>query len=86
MSSTVAVNYRSFRLPWTASEKEERLYRRIMAAVIGLFIAFGIVIPLLPTPPKPKVVEQPVPERIVELIARLDARERRESKAVETGE
>jgi len=68
MSSTVAVNYRSFRLPWTASEKEERLYRRIMAAVIGLFIAFGIVIPLLPTPPKPKVVEQPVPERIVEFI------------------
>jgi TonB family protein len=68
MSSTVVANYRSFLLPWTPSEDEERLYRRIMGLVIGLFIAFGILIPLLPTPPKPKVVEQPVPERIVEFI------------------
>ena len=67
MSSTIAANYRSYRLPWTPSEAEERLYRRIMAMVIGLFIAFGIIIPFLPTPPKP-AVEQPVPERIVEFI------------------
>jgi hypothetical protein len=39
-----------------------------MAAVIELFIAFSIVIPLLPAPPKSQVVEQPVPERIVEFI------------------
>jgi TonB family protein len=66
--SSMAVNYRSFVLPWTPSEEEERLYRRIMGLVIGLFIAFGIIIPLLPTPPKPQVVEQPVPENIVEFI------------------
>ncbi len=65
--SSVARNYRSFILPWTPSEEEERLFRRITAAVIGLFIAFGIVIPLLPNPPKP-AVEQAVPERIVEFI------------------
>lgn len=68
MSSTFDLGYRSFELPWTPSEAEERLYRRIMAAVIGLFIAFGIVIPLLPTPPKTQVLEQPMPERIVEFI------------------
>jgi TonB family protein len=68
MSSTLAANYRSFQLPWTPSEAEERLYRRIMALVIGLFIAFGIIIPLLPTPPKPVVVEQAMPENIVEFI------------------
>ncbi len=49
--STIAANYRSFRLPWTPSEAEERLFRRIVGATIGLFIAFGIVIPLLPQPP-----------------------------------
>jgi len=32
------------------------------------------------------LMAEPVPERIVELIARLDARERRESNAVETSE
>lgn len=68
MSSTAAANYRNFTLPWTPSEEEERLFRRITGAVLGLFIAFGIVIPLLPTPPKPRVVEQAVPERIVEFI------------------
>jgi len=68
MSSTLAANYRSYQLPWTPSEAEERLYRRIMALVIGLFIAFGIIIPLLPTPPKPAVVEQAMPENIVEFI------------------
>jgi protein TonB len=66
--SSVAANYRSFRLPWTPSEAEERLFRRIMGAIIGLFIAFGIVIPLLPTPPKPEVADQVMPERIVEFI------------------
>ncbi len=65
--SSLARSYRSFILPWTPSEEEERLFRRITAAVIGLFIAFGIIIPLLPSPPKP-VAEQPVPERIVEFI------------------
>ena len=49
--STIAANYRSFRLPWTPSAAEERLFRRIAGATIGLFIAFGIVIPLLPQPP-----------------------------------
>jgi TonB family protein len=68
MSSTLAANYRSYQLPWTPSEAEERLYRRIMALVIGLFIAFGIIIPLLPTPPKPTVADQAMPERIVEFI------------------
>jgi protein TonB len=66
--SSVAANYRSFRLPWTPSEAEERSFRRIMGAVIGLFIAFGIIIPLLPTPPKPVVADQVMPERIVEFI------------------
>ena len=66
--TSIAANYRSFRLPWTPSEAEERLFRRIVGATIGLFIAFGIVIPLLPVPP---VIQPLAPEeskRIVEFI------------------
>jgi len=66
--TSIAANYRSFRLPWTPSEAEERLFRRIVGATIGLFLAFGIVIPLLPVPP---VIQPLAPEeskRIVEFI------------------
>ena len=66
--STIAANYRSFRLPWTPSEDEERLYRRIVGATIGLYIAFGIVIPLLPQPPVIQPLEPEESQRIVEFI------------------
>ena len=66
--STIAANYRSFRLPWTPSEAEERLFRRIVGATIGLFIAFGIVIPLLPKPPVIQPLEPEESQRIVEFI------------------
>ena len=49
--SAVAL-YRDFELPWTPSEDEQRRLRRILGAVLGLFIAFGVIIPLLPEPPK----------------------------------
>jgi TonB family protein len=62
-----AAAYRLFELPWTPSEEEERRYRRILGAVLGLFIGFGIVIPLLPERPKP-ATPPAVPERIVEFI------------------
>jgi len=66
--SATAVNYRSFRLPWTPSEAEERLFRRIVGATIGLFIAFGIVIPLLPQPPVTQPLQPEESQRIVEFI------------------
>ena len=66
--STIAANYRSFRLPWTPSEAEERLFRRIVGATIGLFIAFGIVIPLLPQPPVIQPLEPEESQQIVEFI------------------
>ena len=49
--SAVAL-YRDFELPWTPSEDEQRRMRRILGAVLGLFIAFGVIIPLLPERPK----------------------------------
>ena len=63
----MAVAFRIYDLPWTPSEEEERRYRRILGAVLGLFIGFGIVIPLLPERPKP-LTPPTVPDRIVEFI------------------
>ncbi len=66
--TSIAANYRSFRLPWTPSEAEERTFRRVVGATIGLFIAFGIVIPLLPQPPVTQALEPEESQRIVEFI------------------
>src|SRR4051812_43391950 len=66
--STQAIPYRVFELPWTPSAADERRYRRVLHAALGLFIGFGIVIPFLPTH-RPTLAQAPaVPERIVEFI------------------
>jgi TonB family protein len=64
--SAVAL-YRDFELPWTPSEDEQRRMRRVLGAVLGLFIAFGVIIPLLPERPKPAPPPL-VPERVVEFV------------------
>ncbi len=68
MSATIVNNYRVFELPWTPSEAEQRRLRRVLGAALGMFIGFGIVIPLLPDRPRPESMAPPVPERIVEFI------------------
>ena len=69
MSSTaVASNFRIYDLPWTPSPEEERRFRRVLGAALGLFIGFGIVIPLLPDKPRTPVMAPAVQERIVEFI------------------
>ena len=70
MSSTAASysNFRVFDLPWTPSVEEERRFRRILGAALGLFIGFAIVIPLLPDRPRTAATAPAVPERIVEFI------------------
>jgi TonB family protein len=64
--SAVAL-YRDFELPWSPSEDERRRLRRILGAVLGLFIAFGVIIPLLPDRPRP-VAPPVVPQRVVEFL------------------
>jgi TonB family protein len=71
MSSTAAVatpNFRVFELPWTPSVEEERRFRRVLGAALGLFIGFSIVIPFLPDTPRTPAMAPAVPERIVEFI------------------
>ncbi len=70
MSSTTVPlpNFRVFDLPWTPSPEEERRFRRVLGAALGLFIGFGIVIPFLPDAPRTPASAPAVPERIVEFI------------------
>jgi TonB family protein len=63
-----ATYYRVFDLPWTPSDDEQRRVRRVLGAVLGLFLGFGIVIPLLPDKPRTPALAPAVPERIVEFI------------------
>jgi TonB family protein len=63
-----ATYYRVYDLPWTPSDDEQRRVRRVLGAVLGLFIGFGIIIPLLPDKPRTPAMAPAVPERIVEFI------------------
>ena len=63
-----ATYYRVYDLPWTPSDDEQRRVRRVLGAVLGLFIGFGIVIPLMPDKPRTPAMAPAVPERIVEFI------------------
>ncbi len=63
-----AAYFRIYDLPWTPSEAEERRFRRVLGAAVGLFIAFGVIIPLLPERPKPTSAVPAVPDRIVEFL------------------
>jgi outer membrane biosynthesis protein TonB len=63
-----AVAYRIYDLPWTPSPADERRVRRVLGAALGLFIGFGIVIPLLPERERSQVVAPAIPERVVEFL------------------
>ena len=63
-----AVAYRVYDLPWTPSPADQRRLRRVLGAALGLFIGFGIVVPLLPEREKALVAPPAVPERVVEFL------------------
>jgi protein TonB len=66
--STVAIHFRDFELPWTTSRPEERRFRRLLGAALGLFVGFGVVVPFLPVTPPSQAVPPAVPERVLEFI------------------
>lgn len=63
-----AIGYRIYELPWTPSPDDERRVRRVFGAALGLFIGFGIVIPLMPERERSEVVAPAIPERVVEFL------------------
>lgn len=68
MTATATTAFRVYDLPWTQSPADERRVRRVLGAAIGLFLGFGLVVPLLPERPRESVVPPPVPDRVVEFL------------------
>jgi len=69
MTATAAnAVFRVYELPWTPSPADQRRLRRVLGAAIGLFVGFGIIVPLLPERPRDQVTAPPVPERVVEFL------------------
>ena len=65
--TALATNYRIYDLPWaSADDAEERRFRRLLGAVLALWLIAAIVMQFIPAPERPLV--QPLPEEVVKLI------------------
>jgi len=64
--TALASNYRTFELPWTPSEEEERRFKRLLLIAFIIFALGGLVIPLLPV--EERALAPPVPEEAVKLV------------------
>jgi TonB family protein len=62
------VAFRVYELPWTPTPADERRVRRVLGAAIGIFIGFGIIVPLLPERARENLAPPPVPDRVVEFL------------------
>ena len=59
--------YREFELPWEGDPESSTRFRKILRALLILFVLFGILFPLLPTP-KRTAVETEVPQRLARVM------------------
>lgn len=66
--ATMSAYYRSYDLPWSASEDEKRRLRRLFAICFGITLLLCIVIPLLPLPERKVEQAQSVPPRFAKLV------------------
>ena len=64
--TALAPNYRTYALPWTQNDAEERSFRRLLAAGLCLWLLVVVGSRLLPAPER--AVAPPLPEEVVKLI------------------
>ncbi len=64
--TALATNYRIFDLPWTPDDEESRRLKKTARALLLVFAALGIVIPLIPM--SERALPPPLPEEVVKLI------------------
>jgi TonB family protein len=67
MATTVQPFYREFQLPWEGDPESSQRFRKILRVLLILFVLFGILFPLLPTP-KRSAAETEVPQRLARVM------------------
>jgi len=60
--------FRTFVLPWSPSPEEQRRFRRILAAALGLALLLSVVVPWLPVSQVVREQAPPVPPRFARLL------------------
>src|SRR3979490_1316971 len=63
----IAPFYREFELPWEGDPGASARFRKILRVLLILFVLFGILFPLLPTP-KRTAAETEVPQRLARVM------------------
>jgi periplasmic protein TonB len=63
----LAPYYRRFELPWEGDSEASARFRKIVRIGLVLLVLFGILIPLLPAPPRP-ASEEAVPPRLARVM------------------
>lgn len=65
--ATLVPFYREYELPWEGDEESSARFRKILRALLIVFVLLGILFPLLPTP-KPTATETEVPTRLARVM------------------
>ena len=69
----LAPYYRRFELPWEGDSEASQRYRRILQVGLALLLLLGILIPLLPAPPRP-AGEEAIPQRLARVMIETQAK------------
>jgi len=64
--TALATNYRTYDLPWTQGDVEERRFRRFLLVGLLFWLLLVVGSRLMPTPERPKAM--PLPEEVVKLV------------------
>jgi periplasmic protein TonB len=67
MASVITPFYREYELPWEGDPESSSRFRRILRVLLILFLVFGILFPLLPTP-KQTAADTEVPQRLARVM------------------
>ncbi len=65
--TTLVPFYREYELPWEGDPDSSERFRKILRAMLILFVLFGILFPLLPTP-KQSAADTEVPQRLARVM------------------
>ncbi len=68
MNLGLAPFFRSFELPWSRDEENERKFKKLLRVLIILATIVAIIVWLLPQPERPKYTAEDLPKREVQLI------------------